>query len=107
MKSTLGKLSSPDFWKGLLIAVLTPTFILLQQLIPSWTDWLASHLGGTAGAVIVQAAASAFVSYILKQVGTDTTEVAIKRIQQQGGDVVDAAGNKVPTIVKKPIAPDL
>lgn len=88
MKSTLWTLKARDFLKGLILAVGTPVLILLQQLIPSWTPWLAEHLGNS-GALIAQAALSAFVAYLLKNLATDDTKVAVKTLSKQNVSIVE------------------
>lgn len=89
MKSTLWTLKARDFLKGLILAVGTPVLILLQQLIPSWTPWLAEHFGSSSGAVIAQAALSAFVAYLLKNLATDDTKVAVKTLSKQNVSIVE------------------
>lgn len=88
MKSTFGTLQARDWLKGLILFVGTPVLTLIQQLIPSWTPWLTVHLGQSL-AVIMQAALSAFVTYILKNLATDDTKVAVQTLAKQNVTVID------------------
>jgi hypothetical protein len=74
--STLGKLNVLDWLKGMVMFVGTPIVLGLQQLIPTWTPWLAAHLGGQSGALIGQAALSALLTYIVKNLSTDDVKAA-------------------------------
>lgn len=95
MDSTKNSLSKRDFWRGLVMAVLTPVLTILQQIIPSWTDSLSSFLGSMSAAIIAQAAMAAFVSYLAKNFKTDDTASAIKLIEKQGGTVTNNKNNTV------------
>jgi len=88
MKSTRYSWQKADFWRGLIIAIGTPVFTIGQQLIPSWTPWIAAHIG-QSGALISQAALSAFAAYMLKNYFTNDTAQAIKTIEKGGGAVIE------------------
>lgn len=90
MKSTLWTLKAKDFLKGLILFVGTPVLTIIQQLIPSWTPWLSDHLG-QSGALIAQGGLAAFVAYILKNLATDDTKVALKTLSKQNVTVIKNA----------------
>lgn len=96
MKSTLYSVNWKDSFKGLIIAIGTPVFTLLQQLIPTWTPFLSDHLGKTGG-IIAQAALAAFVTYIIKNFFTDNTTEAIKILAPQNVTITEDTTQKVVT----------
>jgi hypothetical protein len=82
MKSTFLSLNWADFFKGLVVAVLTPIFPIVQQSITNGVltfDW---H-------VIEVAAAGGFVAYLVKNFFTDTNKAAVKTLEKQNVTVTE------------------
>jgi len=92
MKSTKWTLKARDFFKGLILAVGTPVLMLIQQVIPSWTPVLTDWLG-QSGALIAQAALSAFAAYLLKNLATDDVKVAEKVLTEARQDAIKESTN--------------
>lgn len=88
MKSTRWTVNLYDWLKGLIMFVGTPVLTLVQQEIPNWTPWLSDHFG-KSGAIIAQAGLGAMITYMLKQLATDDTAVAIKTLAKQDVTIKD------------------
>jgi hypothetical protein len=84
MKSNFGTLNWADFGKGALIAVLTAVLATLTTLLQTGALFAASSLP-----VIGTAALTAFVAYILKQLGTNSQ-----------GQLLITEKNATPEVVK-------
>ena|SRR5665213_1892565 len=81
MKSTKFSLSILDFLKGLIIAVLTPALLIIQQSLSAGIvvfNWKT----------IAMASVSGFVGYLIKNFFTDDTKVAENTIIKQGGTII-------------------
>jgi hypothetical protein len=98
MKSTFLSLGASDFFKGLIMAVGTPVLYLLQQLIPSWTPVLTAHLGATGG-VVAQAALSALITYLTKNLFTDSVSEAQTTLITQAKKTGDTTVTVTPTSI--------
>ena len=93
MKSTFLKLNWQDFLKGLVVAVLTPIFPIVQQSISNGVltfDW---HL-------IEVAAAGGFIAYLSKNFFTDSTKAAVKTLEKQNVSIIEH-----PTPIADPLPP--
>lgn len=81
MKSTLWTLNTRDFVKGLVMAVLVPVFVIIQQSLSAGDlvfNWKAIGI----------AALSAFIAYIIKNLFTDDTKEAVKTLEKQNVTVI-------------------
>ncbi len=88
MKSTLYSLNAKDFLRGLLMAVLVPVLLVIQQSVAAGSlvfNWQAIGI----------AAVSGFVAYLLKNFLTDDTKAAISTVEKAGGEVQDTSGAKI------------
>ncbi len=85
-------LSKNDWLKGFIMFVGTPVLLALQQLIPNW------HIGSPGTDLLVKAAISAAITYLLKNF-FDKPKVVISD-QQTVQDV--KAGDAKVTIVQTP-----
>ena len=88
MKSTLWTVGLYDWFKGMIMFVGTPTLTLIQQEIPNWTPWLSAHFG-QSGAIIAQGALAALITYMGKQLATDSTKEAVKTLEKQNVTITD------------------
>lgn len=82
MKSTLWTLNTRDFIKGLVMAVLVPVFVIIQQSLSAGDlvfNWKAIGI----------AALSAFIAYIIKNLFTDDTKEAVKTLEKQNVTVIE------------------
>lgn len=77
MKSGFLKLTSADFWKGFIMAIGTPVFYMLQEMIPGWNV-----------DPLIKAALSAGVTYLIKNFFTDNVKEAENTIKKAGGSVI-------------------
>jgi len=73
-KSEFGKLKTFDFWKGLIVAMLTAGITSLGSIIESATSFEAFNWQG-----VVLAAVGAFVAYIIKQFITNSEGEILKK----------------------------
>jgi len=73
-KSKFGTLKTFDFWKGLIVAILTAGITSLESVISSATDFVSFNWQG-----VVLAAAGAFVAYIIKQFITNSDGQILKK----------------------------
>lgn len=69
MKSTLFSLNTKDFLRGLIVGILTPVFVIVQQSVVAGNltfDWKAIGIAAIGG----------FLAYISKNFITDTNKAA-------------------------------
>lgn len=82
MKSTMFTLETKDFIKGLIVAVLTPVFVIVQQSIAAGAlvfNWVAIGI----------AALSGLLAYITKNFFTDDTKAAVKTLAKQNVTIIE------------------
>lgn len=87
MKSTLFSLNLKDALRGLIIAILTPVFVIIQQSVTAGTlvfDWKAITIAAIGG----------FLAYITKNFLTDTTKDAVKTLEKQNVTVIENSPSK-------------
>lgn len=74
MNSEFLKLKKADFWKGLLVAVLTACFTALTSAITNATDFASFNWQS-----VVLAAVSGFVAYLSKNLFTNSAGEIFKK----------------------------
>lgn len=82
MKSTLFSANTKDVLRGLIIAVLTPVFVIIQQSITAGSlvfDWKSIAIAAIGG----------FLAYLTKNFFTDSTAAAVKTLEKQNVEIVE------------------
>ena len=74
MKSEFLKLKKSDFWKGLIVAILTAGFTALSSAISNATDFASFNWQG-----VVLASAGGFTAYIVKNLLTNSDGSILKK----------------------------
>ncbi len=83
MKSGLFSLKAKDWLRGLLLAVVVPALVALQQsleagaLTINWKELTMSSI-------------AALIAYVIKNFFTDDTMAAVKTVEKAGGTVIDS-----------------
>ena len=73
MKSKFGKLGKNDFWKGLIIAILTAIFSSIVVVFQNGTDFKTLNWFPVLSSTVI-----AFCSYILKNLFTNSNDEFLK-----------------------------
>lgn len=82
MKSNALSLNARDFLKGLVMAIMVPVLLIIQQSLEAGTltfNWGQIGMAAIAGAV----------AYLLKNYFTNDVPSAVKTIEKAGGTVYD------------------
>lgn len=82
MKSTFLRLTTNDFLKGLLMAVIVPVLLIIQQSVAEGTltfNWKQIAMAAIAGAA----------AYLLKNLFTDTNAAAKRTVERAGATVLE------------------
>src|ERR1700690_3202059 len=90
MKSTFLSLNLTDFLKGLIVAVLTPIFPIVEESIANNSLTFNWHVIGVA-------AVGGFVAYISKNFFTNSNAAAVKTLSTQNVKMIDTTTDKVIT----------
>lgn len=86
MKSTLYSVNWRDVIKGLVVAILTPVFVIIQQSITAGSlvfDWKAIAIAAVGG----------LLAYLTKNFFTDTTKAAVQTLEKQNVTVIENTAN--------------
>lgn len=83
MKSDFLSLKQKDALKGGILFGGTLLVTVLQQLLPTWTPFLTEHFG-EKGAIVVQGAIGALLTYLTKNLFTDSIKQANLTLDREG-----------------------
>lgn len=79
MKSEFGKLGKADFWKGLIVALLTAFFSSVVVVFQNGIDFKTLNWFPVVSSTVI-----AFCSYILKNLFTNSDDQFLKIDKQNG-----------------------